>query len=69
MIWAVIIAGIAGMVIGYTLRATDEEDCPRRVLQYNCRGEGCDHRKSVLYTCMANMAQADEERNLWDGND
>lgn len=62
MIWLVMIAGVCGMVIGYVVRAADEEDCPRRVLQYNCKGETCDHRQSVLYTNMASMARNAEER-------
>lgn len=67
------ITWILGMITGRFLRP-EEEDCPRRVLGYNCMGKHwCDHRESVLYTAMATMARNaeergdDKDRNLWGG--
>lgn len=73
MVWMIIIAAICGGIAGYATRVMDEEDCPRRVLQYSCKGDLCDHSKSLLYTNMATMAKNDEDReagketNLWGG--
>lgn len=70
----VVIGGIClivGMIIGAFFKEP-ADDCPRRVLGYNCMGDWCDHRKSVLYTNMASMARNDEERekdpNFWKGD-
>lgn len=52
---------IVGMILGGLLSETSNEDCPKRVLGYNCSGDRCDHRKSVLYTNMARMAKGAEE--------
>ena len=64
-------AFVVGAIFGKFF--TDDEDCPRRVLHFNCKGSTCDHRKSVLYQNMANMAEQaekaerDKERNMWGG--
>lgn len=71
MIVAICISVVVGMLIGRFFR--DDENCPRRVLGYDCRGSRCDHRKSELYRNMMNMALGAEERerdkhkNLWGG--
>lgn len=51
---------LIGMMIGRFFR--NDENCPRRVLEYSCKGFTCDHRKSVLYANMSAMALNDEER-------
>lgn len=69
MIVAICIAVVVGMFIGRFFR--DDENCPRVVLGFNCRGNICDHRKSELYRNKMNMALNAEERdkgkNLWGG--
>lgn len=69
MIVPLCIGIIVGMIIGRFFKEP-AEDCPRRVLHYTCKGDTCDHRKSLLYANMASMAKNDEERettNLWGG--
>lgn len=71
-----IIVGYVLFLVGLVAGAlfNHEEDCPKRVLGYSCAGENCDHRKSLLYTNMARMAQNAEEhevekgKNLWGGD-
>lgn len=70
-----IIGGYIIFLIGLFIGAlfNREETCPKVVMGYDCSGEYCDHRKSVLYTNMAIMAKNHEERerenerNLWGG--
>lgn len=72
MIAAICIALVVGMFIGRFFREP-ANSCPRVVLGYDCRGDGCDHRKSELYRNKMNMALASEERkadvNYWRGDD
>lgn len=68
MIVAICIAVVVGMIIGRFFR--DEENCPRTVLGWDCRGNACDHRKSELYSAKATMARNAEEqaaKNYWKG--
>lgn len=61
---------IIGMIVGRFFADDLSEDCPRRVLGFNCRAD-CDHRKSVLYGNMMHMAkqaEEDKEKNLWGGS-
>jgi len=51
---------IVGLLVGRLFR--DNETCPRRVLDYNCRGLTCDHRKSLLYANMSAMAKNKEDQ-------
>lgn len=65
-----------GLVIGILVHIGHvkfaDEDCPRCVLGYDCRGDRCDHRKSELYKAKAQMAlnqeQRDDDVNYWKGD-
>lgn len=65
------LAFLVGAIFGKFFK--DDETCPRRVLHYGCQGDTCDHRKSVLYENMRNMAaqaekaELEKERNYWRG--
>lgn len=49
--------------VGYNVGREDQgEDCPRVVLNYDCRGHFCDHRKSELYKAKYAIAKTQEER-------
>ncbi len=63
---------LLGMFCGAVLNP--DEDCPARVIGFNCKGDNCDHRKSTLYGNMQNMALQAEKRekekeiNYWGGD-
>lgn len=70
MLWlGLFVAFILGMIMGAMI--SKEEDCPRSVLGYDCRGDRCDHRKSELYQAKMQMAQNQERSaddvNYWKG--
>jgi hypothetical protein len=48
---------IVGVCLGIWVRGMEEEDCPRRVLHYRCRGERCDHSEILLRTNQLRMAE------------
>jgi hypothetical protein len=55
-----LISLVFGIVIGIWARGLEEEDCPRRVLHYRCRGDRCDHSEVLLRTNQLRMAKAKE---------
>lgn len=51
----VIVVAIIAAILGYVLGKSIEEDCPRSVLGYNCRGKKCDHDKVLLWQAELDM--------------
>lgn len=39
---------LAGMFVGYLMGKYAEDECPRNILGYNCKGEMCDHSEQTL---------------------
>lgn len=48
---SIFISFVIGVIIGYAFRKfenwSNEEDCPRAYMGYNCRGSSCDHSREA----------------------
>lgn len=54
MIWY-ILGLILAFAFGVWTRGLDNEDCPRAVLHYNCKGKTCNHDPILLWTNLISM--------------
>lgn len=53
---------IVGMIVGRLFREPDN-DCPQVEIGYRCRGDLCNHAKSLLYEGKMHMAIERERRH------
>lgn len=53
---------IVGFALGMWARGTQDENCPRAVLGYNCRGNTCDHDELLLRKNQVRMLEAQRKK-------
>jgi hypothetical protein len=67
VVFLVIAAFILGIFFGAGI-AWSNQECPREIRGYNCKGETCNHSRVMVMQAKADMYRGDDT-NYWKGDD